>query len=548
MSILPRSSLLIILSALALPGLAAATDAPGRFDVVSGDASARAVQTVTRAENWPLIPADEGGLAAPAASRSGEVLWIDTNHANAIAEEVAITGDGAYGIAGWWLNNERTSLYEVPGDNVPEWIRAMPLADFQISVDADATGSALASTVRYDSLYIFDAASPDPIHTGWYTAPRVGYGCAVSSNGNTYASVGGDPPNVAGGEIRVYDGSGALRFKSLFPTNPEGVALSDDGLVVAANTRTFVKVWDAMTGALRDSIGIPGETQVPAVLSGDGSVLVTGGFERRVRVYTWDGADYVATWSCLIPSTTWVSTLGISTDGTTIVAGTWTNPTGGQVVAFDITTPTPLWTDTGYGDWVSEVALTPDGQRIAAGSWGRLAATFGPIVSVYERRSAVPIYALADDAISGVGSCFSVDISADGSAILAGGKAVHAREMGSGGYVLAIDLPNASGVAEPPAWTQGVSPYRVTPSVARGPLQIAWVGAREAEPMELRIWSLEGRLIRTLAPEAGSGLWRWDGADARGLPVAAGTYFARRAASLGAGAPAEAPARLIRLP
>ncbi|MBM3318650.1 MAG: WD40 repeat domain-containing protein, partial [Candidatus Eisenbacteria bacterium] len=436
----------------AAPAGAAAEDPPGRRLILGGDLADRQARTETQAPGAPLLCAEDGtSPGMPSRGGSNEYLWLDTSHLNAIAEEVAITGDGAFGIVGWWLNNERTALYEVSGDNLPEWTRAMPLADFQIRVDADEAGNALVSTARNDSLYVFSAASPQPLHTGWYTDPRVGYGCAVSAGGDTYASVGGHPPGTAGGEIRVYDGGGALRFKAMLSANPEGVAVSADGLVAAANTRTHVKVWDAVTGALRDSVAIPGETQVAAVLSGDGGVLVTGGFSRRVWVHEWDGSDYVQAWSYLIPSTTWISALGISRDGSTIAVGTWTNQNGGQVLVFDRTISTPLWTDAGYGDWVAEVALTPDGGRIAAASWGRLGGSFGPIVSVYERRSATPIYTLGDDAIAGVGSCFSVDISADGTAVLAGGKAVHAREMGSGGWVMAIDLGDPAGLV----WTPG---------------------------------------------------------------------------------------------
>jgi hypothetical protein len=52
-----------------------------------------------------------------------------------------------------------------------------------------------------------------------------------------------------------------------------------------------------MTGALRDSIPIPGETQAAAVLSGDGGYLVTGGFNRTVNLYQWNGSDYAPAWS-----------------------------------------------------------------------------------------------------------------------------------------------------------------------------------------------------------------------------------------------------------
>jgi hypothetical protein len=111
---------------------------------------------------------------------------------------------------------------------------------------------------------VFSAGSSTPLYQDSYTPPLLGYHCAVSSSGNTYMGAGGNPDGTAG-EVRVYDGSGSLRFLRPMPAPPEGVGVSSDGLVVASNVRGFVKIWDAMTGALRDSIAIPGETQIPAV-------------------------------------------------------------------------------------------------------------------------------------------------------------------------------------------------------------------------------------------------------------------------------------------
>jgi hypothetical protein len=536
---------LFVVLAMSVAAADTGTDLPGRYQVIASNGAGRAVQTLTVAEGCPsvtLAPDEPAGLIGRGDASGYE--WLDTNHLSAIAEEVAITGDGGYGIVGWWLNNERTALYEVPGDNLPEWTRDMPLAEFKISVDADASGNALTSTARNDSLYLFTAASANPVRSHWYTVPRVGYGCAVSSSGNTYASVGGDP-SVPAGEIRVYDGSGVMRFKAPLSANPEGVAVSRDGLVAAANTRTYVRVWDAMSGAQRDSLPIPGETQVAAVLSGDGSVLVTGGFDRRVRVYAWNGSDYVAAWSYLIPNTTWISTLGTSADGTTIAAGTWTSADGGQVVVFDRGSSTPLWTDNRYGDWVSRVALTPDGGRIVAGSWGRLGGSYGSIISVYERSSATAIYRMLDDAIAGVGSCFAVDISADGTAILAGGKAVHAREMGSGGWVMAIEIPGASNVAWDPARISNESPYRAIPNPSRGTTRIELARASNDPYGGLQLWSADGRLIRTLHCDRSARAWVWDGSDERGARVPAGAYFARGATTPGSDRAADAATRIV---
>ncbi|MFB3910114.1 MAG: hypothetical protein ACE15D_17135 [Candidatus Eisenbacteria bacterium] len=519
---------------------------------IEGPDGARLVRSLTPAQEQPALPLPVAGAQGPAARDANDYLWIDTNHQDAIAEDVAITGDGVSVFAGWWLNNKRVALYTFAGDAAPEWTFPMSLAEFQIRVDADDSGDRLTATGRGEPLYVFDEGSNVPLFTeGYGGGSLVGYWCAVSDGGETIAAAAGNP---AGGEgaVFVYSGDGQLRFTRSLPAPPEGLALSEDGHVVAANVRTFVKIWDADTGALRDSVAIPGETQVPAVLSADGSVLVTGGFSRTVRVYRWTGAAYEAAWSHAIPSTTWITALDVSEDGSTIAAGTWTSPEGGKVVLYDAGSSTPLWTDSSYGDEVASVAFTPNGQLLAAGSWGRYNATVGNVITVYHRDGSL-LYNMQDDAVPGIGSCFDVEISETGTHLVAGGKAVHAREFGRGGFVVAIDLQNPANVEEVslPGIDHGLSAY---PNPFRGAVRFetrrasagasvsgAVGGGNAADGGEmgavlgpLAVYGADGRLIRSLAADPVDGGWIWDGRDERGREVPPGVYFAVRSGSRGA--------------
>ncbi len=363
----------LLLSAVAILGSVSSALGAGRVqEVVPGPGGTVLVRSLTPDAGPPLaVPPNQSAAPAP----SSAPAWVDRNHMAGIAEFVALCGDGAYGVAGWWLNGMRTACYRVDsGNGVPVWNHAMPAAQFQIAVAA-ADGDRMTSTARSESLFVFSSASPQAIFSDWYTPPLVGYKTAISGNGYTYVGGGGNPAGGAG-EVRVYDQSGALRFIRTLPAPPEGVGVSQNGLVVVANVRATAWVWDAVTGDLRGSVSIPGECQLPAVLSGDGTYLVTGGFDHAVRLYHWDGASsYVLDWAYVIPGTTWTTALAISADASTIVAGTWTNPTGGKVVAFNLGSPTPIWTDASFGDWVGSVATTADGSKIVAGSWGRSGAT-----------------------------------------------------------------------------------------------------------------------------------------------------------------------------
>jgi hypothetical protein len=516
-SLLACSSLVLFVSA-------TSADPSIRQETITGPDGSRWTRTISSCDTpesgWNTAPAVTGTHGV------NQYVWIDRNHLSAIPEHVAIAGDGEYGVAGWWLNNMRVSLYRVPGGTGnPDWVHPMPLADFQIPVDADYLGDRLTTVARRESLHVFGADSPHPIFTDWFSPPYVGYECGVSDDGTTFAGAGGDPTGV-GGEVRVHDATtGALRFVRSLPAPPEGLCVSGNGLVVVANIRGFVKIWDATTGALRDSVAIPGDTQTPAVLSDDGAYLVTGGFSRTVRLYHWNGAGYIQNWASTLSSTTWVTALAISRDATTIVAGTWTNPNGGQVVVYDRASPTPIWVDSSFGDEVHSVAVTPNGRKIAAASWGRLGGTAGNVISAYERGSSIPLWTIGDDAIAGVGSCMSVDLSDNGGFLLASGKSVHAREFGQGGFVIAIDILSPAGIPE----IDAVPIFTAHPNPFREALRV------DGEEQAVSIWSADGRRIRSvLGPQ-------WDGRDDAGRDVPAGVYFIRGAA------PGAAQLRVVRI-
>lgn len=71
----------------------------------------------------------------------------------------------------------------------------------------------------------------------------------------------------------------------------------------------------------------------------------------------------------------------------------------------------------------------------------------------------------------------------------------------------------------------------VRPNPASGPCVVRWMGA-SAAPVDLGVFDVTGRLVRTLAGGGERGEITWDLRDERGQPVASGAYFLR----LGTGA------------
>lgn len=478
------------------------------------------VRTVNAATDQPVWPAPEG-TPPPSAGRGGEILWYDTNHGNAVAENVAVSGYGSRGIAGWWLNNKRVAFYELEQGNVPVWTHPM-VAAFQIPVDMSLQGAYSTATGRGDPIYVFEPSGPPALYSDGYTSPLVGYECSISQTGNTYAAAGGNPSGGAG-EVRVYDESGTLQFVRNLPAPPEGLMVSPDGEVVAANVRTFVKVWSATTGVLRDSIPIPGETQATAVLSGDGEYLVTGGFDHTVRVYRWNGSEYAPHWTYVIPATTWIVTLAVSADGSTVAAGSWTNSDGGKLVTFSIESSTPLWTDASFGDEVHAVALSADGSVVVAGSFGRYGGTAGNLISIYDRSSSTPTFSVADDAIPNIGSCMAIDVGEDGAFIFAGGKRVHAREFGNGGWTMAIRLTDPAAIQET-ASLRGAA-LSAWPNPFRGQVTVNLGGPMIAGPRQVLAFHPDGRLAGRLPVVPGQSSAVWNGCDEGGRPLPAGVYL-----------------------
>ena len=166
-------------------------------------------------------------------------------------------------------------------------------------------------------------------------------------------------------------------------------------------------------------------------------------------IYNSTSGDYEQIWQYKIPPTdgftNWASSVGISADGNTIIAGTlmfYSTHYDGWVIAFDTYGDgTPKWIYSGAGDLVDDVAISDDGRVAAAATWGDFNQTNRNDLLVFDVQTGQLTYQVTTP-----GSFFTCDISPDGKKVFAGGKAVHAREFGNGGrvYLSEIDLGGGS--------------------------------------------------------------------------------------------------------
>lgn len=370
----------------------------------------------------------------PAFEADTGVLWVDRNHRFAIGAGAAISGDGRNIFVNWYLNAQRASYYRTLGTEVPIWESP---GDFtfgsngqQLGASYDASALAISSV---NDARKWSRSSPYPDWSYAYPQPAGAF--------TRCSRDGGRVVTVSNGQLtwlRASDGVLVWSASVPEPDRLQGLDVSDDGSIVAVTVYDSCLVYNQGARYGQVPVGTSNAgTQYAAAISGDGSRLVTGDYQGRVKLWVYDSEAYVLRWQATV-GTPWVAGVAISRDGSTIACGTGYQ--NGKLCVFDSSSNVPLWTYQNYGNsgaYVPSVAISDDGGRIAAASWGDIA-TSGDfrVLTVMNRSDTTPLVAVTRD--QEPGSLFAVDISADGQFVTATGKAVHAQQMGNGGEVYSV--------------------------------------------------------------------------------------------------------------
>jgi hypothetical protein len=128
--------------------------------------------------------------------------------------------------------------------------------------------------------------------------------------------------------------------------------------------------------------------------------------------------------------------IDISDDSKTIASGYtfYSTYLPVRIMALDVPTKTTTMTDTvtatgSFQNIVSAISISADGQRFAVGLWGDGS---GPVeeARMYARNQNTAI-----GTVNLPGSVFGIQISADGTKMVSGSKAVHANQFGNGGSI-----------------------------------------------------------------------------------------------------------------
>lgn len=362
------------------------------------------------------------------------VNWQFTD-AGAIGSKVKVSSETEQTFVEWSLNNKRVSLYG--NSSSPVWEN---IVDTEWDWPIDMTPDGEWSVAGYDTVAMVFSTSSSSIY--WEVIlPGTMLGTELSPDGNKLFIA----RNYAGNSyISSYTvGENDPNWEVMFENGGTVFTASDDGsTLVFCQYTTGNTMWilDADNGDILFDAYY--KNQNSPALSYDGSIILNGDYSGNVYLYEADEANntYIEKWSYKVNgggTSDWTVGLGVSGDGSTVAVGTLVFTTAGgfdgEMYLFNSWSPIPLWIFSGAGDEISSISISDDGSLIAASSWGPLDHS-KPDLFLFRKQSSTPIYGLSTP-----GSFNTVHLSPDGSLCAVAGKAVHAREFGSGGFLYNID-------------------------------------------------------------------------------------------------------------
>ena len=385
------------------------------------------------------------GSIATELQGKGPVLNWETGHNAAIAQYVKTSGVNLKSVCAWGLNNQRISVYNNTS-NVPLWEKLCPISSWDEVIDMTEDGTLLAN--GFDSAFqIYN------VETGalvWdQTTENCVKGIQITNDGQRLFVATFNYSTQNDSYLTCYQtGQSTPLWTKSFTGNFVALNASEDGNRVVfcmyGGTTNKLYVFDGSTGT--QIFEAPFQNQNPPGISYDGKYIVSGDYSGFVYLYEYNEgiATYVEKWHYKVAgSSSWVWGMNISADGSTVAVGTLiflTSDYDGELYVFNTYSPVPLWVASGMKDAVVSVDLSADGSLIAAGGYGPVNDS-RPDFMLFRKQSPTPYFN-----INSPGSIFSVDLSADGKLCMTGGKAVHAREFGMGGKLYNITSDPGGGI------------------------------------------------------------------------------------------------------
>jgi hypothetical protein len=440
-----------------------------------------------------------------------------------------------------WLgvnqNVQRLMYFETLGDGTPVYEHPVSGASLVTVGSAESASLVAVLTEKNDRVGVAafsgaDGSAPiwghdfDPLYNG-----ATHFGVDVSADGAIVAAVGFQRYSPYHSKLVILDGAtGAVLNELPYDFSATAVELSDDGTRAVLTAGANVVVYEIPALTQLHTFSVSGSGGV-ARISRNGEVVAAGGFNARAFRDT--GSGWVQVHSQQ-ESTQWYGGMAIAGDGNTLFAGSrnYSNETITlriiDLVA-NVETGRYVSTPTGsYQDVITRAEVSMDGSLIAVATWGQETRPH-PEVMVFDR------YANMIGHIAMPGSAWTLDLTANGLFLVAGGKNVHANQFGMGGDAYVYETTAVVPIEElEPEIPGGAVPaaFNLAPNFPNpfNPFTNIAFSLPRAEHVRLDIFDARGRLVRTLANDRfaqGEHTVLWNGVDQNGRSVSSGTYYCR---------------------
>ncbi|MBK9227918.1 MAG: T9SS type A sorting domain-containing protein [Ignavibacteria bacterium] len=429
---------------------------PGKHKVVTtenGIAVSKVIVVPEKINQFGVQGIEANSIVQTDMPLSSSVRWSYFEPA-AVGEKCVISGNGKYSVVGWMLNNHRISLHD-NSSSVPLWEYVTGQGSYINFVSISDTGGVIALGSNLNIL-MFTNASNTPFFNFDLTQlgdTGIATNLDLSRNGQfLVASVSrNDSSTIFGFNSTSTTPVWKKRLQPTITTgggSVQGVRMSGNDSLVIVNTYAEFYVMNSYTGqiiysGLINPSSPSSGTQSPQAISGDGSVIATINYSGILRVYQRSGSTYNFLWQNQEPPGqffNWYTSVDINYNGEYIAAGTLNFVTSssydGKVKVFKRSgSGTPQWTFAGCGDEVNALSFSQSGSILAAASWGDFNGASPDLFIFKTFFGNIPLFRVETP-----GSFFACGTSTDGRTVVASGKAVHARQFGSGGIMFNVEI------------------------------------------------------------------------------------------------------------
>ncbi len=425
---------------------------------------------------------------------SGRVVFEPDGHAERV-RAVAFSPDGRWFASGsretlkvWDLREKKLAATLIDYDPITPWLR--------FSTD----GKWLAAAGIGDALVMWNTATWERKFDGHIHIIR---DFALSPGGKSLTTIAGNDP------IRTWETATTKQLQLTIEPGSytNNVIYSKDGKQIISAHRNTLQVWDRFSGELIRTIEFGDGSFVDGLALSQNGELLAGPVDSTVRLWNVRTGATVHTFKPFgeerpRPSTNFES-ITFSPDGSLVAAGGGYG--GGLIIVWDVTTKTELFRLRHNANRVYSLCFSPDGGLLLSTACKDVKARTGDTIQVWELASGKPVHSI--ETADGCVTC---------SGFLSGGRHFYTagnRWDGGGGHVRFWDTKDGRELTKVKVSRYGVQDVAFLP----GEKSYVTVGNSTFAVLRTSPKEIQNVEKREIAPDALAD--RWD--DLRGDPAVA---------------------------